>query len=150
AGDELIVFPSAHHGDPRYGIGWHYVAGGTCHSGRNEVEASAVVDAAIRHLSTPSFRSLGIAAMNIKQAELIEELLDSRIAKERPDLIDRLDKARGGAEPLFIKNLENVQGDERDVMLISTTYGPDTPGGKVPQRFGPINRDTGWRRLNVL
>ena len=88
--------------------------------------------------------------MNVKQAELIEELLERRIAAERPDLVDRLERGRRGAEPLFVKNLENVQGDERDVMLISMTYGPETPGGKVAQRFGPINRETGWRRLNVL
>ena len=88
--------------------------------------------------------------MNVKQAELIEELLDRRVAAERPDLVDRLEHSRRGAEPFFVKNLENVQGDERDVMLISMTYGPETPGGKVTQQFGPINRETGWRRLNVL
>lgn len=53
-------------------------------------------------------------------------------------------------EPFFIKNLENVQGDERDVIFISTVYGPDQETGKVAQRFGPINSDTGHRRLNVL
>jgi len=54
-------------------------------------------------------------------------------------------------EPLFIKNLENVQGDERDVIIISMTYGPDTAGAaSMHQRFGPINSDAGWRRLNVL
>ena len=51
---------------------------------------------------------------------------------------------------MFIKNLENVQGDERDVIFVSMTYGPQEPGGKVFQRFGPINSDMGWRRLNVL
>ena len=51
---------------------------------------------------------------------------------------------------MFIKNLENVQGDERDVIFVSMTYGPQTPGGRVFQRFGPINSDVGWRRLNVL
>lgn len=49
-----------------------------------------------------------------------------------------------------MKNLENVQGDERDVIFISFTYGPSEHGGKVYQRFGPINSDVGWRRLNVL
>jgi hypothetical protein len=55
----------------------------------------------------------------------------------------------GGAEPLFIKNLENVQGDERDVIFISATYGPDAKGNQY-QRFGPINGPNGHRRLNVL
>ena len=53
-------------------------------------------------------------------------------------------------EPIFIKNLENVQGDERDVIVISMTYGPSQIAGKVFQRFGPINQSSGWRRLNVL
>ena len=53
-------------------------------------------------------------------------------------------------EPLFVKNLENVQGDERDLIFISMTYGPQEPGGNVYQRFGPINSEVGWRRLNVL
>src|SRR5690606_24201535 len=53
-------------------------------------------------------------------------------------------------EPVFVKNLENVQGDERDVIVISMTYGPSQVGGKVFQRFGPINQSSGWRRLNVL
>ena len=52
---------------------------------------------------------------------------------------------------MFIKNLENVQGDERDVIFISFTYGPQEKGSSsVPQRFGPINGPSGWRRLNVL
>lgn len=149
-GDELIVFPSAHGKDPRFGIGWHHLPKATCRAGKNEVEANAVVDAVIAHLSAASARSLGVAAMNVKQAELIEELLEQRIAAERPDLVDRLEGSRQGAEPFFVKNLENVQGDERDVMLISMTYGPEALDGRVPQRFGPINRETGWRRLNVL
>jgi very-short-patch-repair endonuclease len=53
-------------------------------------------------------------------------------------------------EEFFVKNLENVQGDERDIIVISTVYGPETPGGPVHQRFGPINSNVGHRRLNVL
>lgn len=55
-----------------------------------------------------------------------------------------------GLESFFIKNLENVQGDERDVIFVSVTYGPPAPGVAVPQRFGPINGPSGHRRLNVL
>jgi very-short-patch-repair endonuclease len=51
---------------------------------------------------------------------------------------------------MFVKNLENLQGDERDVIFISYTYGPDQPSGRVMQRFGPITHEFGWRRLNVL
>ncbi len=65
-------------------------------------------------------------------------------------LEEKIKKTEETEEPFFIKNLENVQGDERDVVFISTTYGPDSETGQVYQRFGPINRDTGWRRLNVI
>ena len=59
------------------------------------------------------------------------------------------ERINGGSEPLFIKNLENVQGDERDVVFISGTYGPDAKGNQY-KRFGPINGPNGHRRLNVL
>ncbi|ULT24232.1 AAA domain-containing protein [Sphingobacterium sp. E70] len=62
-----------------------------------------------------------------------------------PDLEET---ALQGDEPIFIKNLENVQGDERDFILFSIGYGPDEDG-KVSMNFGPLNRDGGWRRLNV-
>ena len=61
-----------------------------------------------------------------------------------------LDRDADRHESLFVKNLENVQGDERDVIFISMTYGPPEPSARVFQRFGPINSDVGWRRLNVL
>ena len=59
------------------------------------------------------------------------------------------EKMNSGSEPFFVKNLENVQGDERDVIFISATYGPDARGNQY-QRFGPINGANGHRRLNVL
>jgi very-short-patch-repair endonuclease len=58
--------------------------------------------------------------------------------------------AEQNEEPLFVRNLENIQGDERDIMILSCTYGPHTPGGTPTQRFGPLNRDGGERRFNVL
>jgi very-short-patch-repair endonuclease len=86
--------------------------------------------------------------MNRKQQELIEELFD-RETKARPELAAALESFKPAA-PLIIRNLENIQGDERDVVIISFTYGPDVTTGKVAQRFGPILRAGGWRRLNVL
>jgi very-short-patch-repair endonuclease len=73
-----------------------------------------------------------------------------QLEKEDPLLQDALDRNKQSNYPLFIKNLENVQGDERDVIMISMTYGPETVGGRTMQRFGPINQEVGWRRLNVL
>ena len=77
---------------------------------------------------------------------MIDDLLDKRLMDE-PELAKLKDDL---PEPLFIKNLENVQGDERDVIIISTTYGPKPNTSIVQQRFGPIGYENGWRRLNVL
>jgi superfamily I DNA and/or RNA helicase len=92
--------------------------------------------------------SLGIVTLNFEQRELVEELLDKRL-REDPAAIAYQEKMMAGSDALFVKNLENVQGDERDVIFISTTYGPDARGNQY-QRFGPINGPSGHRRLNVL
>lgn len=88
--------------------------------------------------------------MNTKQRDHIEATLEA-LKNSDAAFADALIRDSKKEEPLFIKNLENVQGDERDVILISFTYGPQSHGStEVPQRFGPINSDQGWRRLNVL
>jgi very-short-patch-repair endonuclease len=87
--------------------------------------------------------------MNAKQRDLIEELLEKE-AKTDVALAEAWEENRLEGEPLFIKNLENVQGDEREIIIISCTYGRNEPGGRVLQRFGPINSAEGGRRLNVL
>lgn len=87
--------------------------------------------------------------MNAEQCLHIESAVES-IAKDDIKFRKPLEEDSSKQEPLFVKNLENVQGDERDVIFISMTYGPQEPGGRVFQRFGPINSETGWRRLNVL
>ncbi|WP_227006388.1 DUF3320 domain-containing protein [Rufibacter latericius] len=113
---------------------------------QNEAEAKAIVEEIIQRLSHPLLakRSIGIVTFSVVQQNLIEDLL-TEVFKTRPDL-ERI--AVETEEPLFIKNLENVQGDERDVILFSVGYGPDKDG-KVSLNFGPINREGGWRRLNV-
>ena len=93
------------------------------------------------------FRSLGIVAMNNAQKECIEQCLEKYANSLEIHLDELINRPNEG---LFIKNLENVQGDERDVIFISFTYGKDKDSGKVMQRFGPINQEKGWRRLNVL
>jgi transcription elongation GreA/GreB family factor/very-short-patch-repair endonuclease len=87
---------------------------------------------------------VGVVTFNLQQRALIESLLRDT---EDPRIIKALDE---DPEGLFVKNLENVQGDERDVIFIGTVYGPETAGGRVMQRFGPINGLAGRRRLNVL
>lgn len=113
---------------------------------QNKAEAKAIVDEIIFRLSDPVLtkRSIGVVTFSSVQQILVEDLL-TEVFASRPDL-ERL--ALNSDEPLFIKNLENVQGDERDVILFSVCYGPDQEG-KVSLNFGPINREGGWRRLNV-
>lgn len=89
-------------------------------------------------------------AMNAAQQECIQDLIDQ--ARRNDGAVERafgLLESRPD-EPLFIRNLENVQGDERDIVIISYTYAPREPGGALFQRFGPLNTEGGERRFNVL
>lgn len=146
--NDLIVFPSPKGSSREYGVHSSYIDAPTYRAGRNLAEARVVVENIINQLRANPDTTLGVAAFNKRQAEEIQLLLD-KAAREDPS-IDELITNLDGEEPFFIKNLENVQGDERDVIFISTTYGPERTGGPVHQRFGPINSDTGWRRLNVI
>ena len=112
----------------------------------NRAEAEAVVAEIVRRLSDDELakRSIGVVAFSIVQQNLIEDVLMEELAAH-PDLEA---KAFQCEEPIFIKNLENVQGDERDVILFSVGYGPDKDGN-VSMNFGPLNNRGGERRLNV-
>lgn len=112
-------------------------------------EARRLVDAVFEHMIKRPDESLGVVTLNQTQRDLIEELLHSKIKTfvEGADFMDRWE-AKGW--PFFVKNLENVQGDERDVIFISTTFGKAPGTDKIRQNFGPISRADGWRRLNVL
>ena len=100
----------------------------------------------VRRLRDPvlSSMSIGVVTFSLPQQNLIEDLLSAEFAAD--PALDELNSR--SAEPVFVKNLENVQGDERDVILFSVCYGPDKTG-QVTLNFGPLNRDGGWRRLNV-
>lgn len=115
-------------------------------SRQNRQEAEAVIKEIERRLSDSTLRkkSIGVVTFSSVQQTLIEDLL-SDLFIFRPDL-ETL--ALECDEPLFIKNLENVQGDERDIILFSVGYGPDAQG-KISMNFGPLNRIGGERRLNV-
>ena len=119
----------------------------------NRTEALRVVQLVDDLLSQKNPPSIGIACFNIRQRDLIIDLLDDK-AVDDDDFATRLATSRarvgeGSFEGLFVKNLENVQGDERDHIIISTTYGPTTEG-RFFRRFGPLGRAGGGRRLNVL
>jgi hypothetical protein len=149
--NKLVVFPSADEDNPRMGVALTH-SGGIYKAGLNTVEAQSVVDSALEFMRSDPTRSLGVVAVNKAQAEFINERLQYEIARDKTasDYVDRWLHERDGLEEFFVKNLENVQGDERDVIFVSTVYGPPSEGGKVAQHFGPIAGPTGKRRLNVL
>lgn len=148
-GDDLVVFPSPSVNSENLGITYEFVPDASCRKGRNLAEARVVAQRAIEFMESGTSNSLGVVAINSAQQMLIEEEF-YRLLKSSPLAEVYLERRSRGAERFFIKNLENVQGDERDVIMISFTYGPDPQSGKVMNRFGPITYDTGWRRLNVL
>ncbi|MBR1798106.1 MAG: DUF4011 domain-containing protein [Clostridiales bacterium] len=143
---KLYTFPSA---DDVVSRATLVKCNGIFDSGRtrtNPVEAQAVVNELVSRSrdSKLSGYTYGVVTFNIQQQNLIEDLIDEVCRTD-----SEFEKwAYGGEEAIFIKNLENVQGDERDVILFSVGYGPDAEG-KVSMNFGPLNKDGGWRRLNV-
>ena len=113
----------------------------------NRAEAEAIVSAIVSHFSDDALRrfTMGVVTFNQTQQRLIEKLLDEELRKD-PRLKSHIQEH--GTERLFIKNLENVQGDERDFILFSVTYGRDA-AGRMPMNFGPLIQEGGERRLNV-
>jgi very-short-patch-repair endonuclease len=149
-GNELITFPAPI--NPDCGVrlirpDGFYARGKARH---NEGEAKAIVAEIVSRLTHNDVnvrqQSLGVVTFNTEQQSLIENLLDDARAKH-PE-IEWAFSAEHTLEPVFVKNLETVQGDERDVILFSITYGPDQ-SGHVTMNFGPLNRTGGERRLNV-
>ncbi len=115
----------------------------------NPIEAQAVVAEVVRRLRDPELSqlSLGIVTLNLEQQRLVEDLLDQE--RRTDGDLERFFGDSAG-EPVFVKNLETVQGDQRDVILLSVGYGPTEPGApRISMNFGPLNRQGGERRLNV-
>ena len=111
-----------------------------------------MADAVIEFMSREPDKSLGAVVMNKAQADLLQSEIDYRIASsiKAQHYESRWAGQKNGLEKFFVKNLENVQGDERDVMFVGTVYGPESEGKVTRQYFGPINQAAGRRRLNVL
>ncbi len=149
-GRRLITFPAAQPGSfsiDRIRVQGHFQA--NC----NPSEAQRIAEEAVRfmqeHADFEKPPTIGLVAMNGPQTELIKEEL--RLLETGDEAVERYrEKVENLGEPLFVKNLENVQGDERDFILISMTYGPRPNEKSVLQRFGPITGKQGHRRLNVL
>ena len=145
---ELYTFPSSIEVSDITGIKWHYYE----NTERNEKnalqkEAKMVAKAAIEHAKQFPDRSLAAATFNVKQKRLIEDELNELLKTEK-NCIDFFDDKK--KEPFFVKNLESVQGDERDVIFISMGTFKNQNGILDMRSFGPINREGGERRLNVL
>ena len=145
--DRLIVFPSPKGKDPEYGVRLISVDG-TYEAGLNRAEAETITGAAQEFMQKFPKRSMGIVAMNKPQQELIQKMMDELFATDAEAEAYRV-RWENSLNAFFVKNLENVQGDERDVIFISTVYGKDAAGNFF-QRLGPINGAHGHRRLNVL
>ena len=114
----------------------------------NPIEAHAVAQEVIRHAIATPKRSLGVGAFSVSQQRAIEDEIERLRRTAKDPWVEAFFQAHSH-EPFFVKNLETIQGDERDVILLSVGYGRDQHG-KLAMNFGPLNRDGGWRRLNVL
>ena len=112
----------------------------------NQAEAEAIVKEIKRRYADAELKdqSVGVVTFNVAQQTLIEDMLTAEFQKD----IGFDEWANNSEEKLFVKNLENVQGDERDVILFSIAFGADSEG-KLTMNFGPLNREGGWKRLNV-
>ena len=153
--DTLIVFPNPVINKSSLGVSQVFVDRGIYQQGGiNVIEAERMLEGIIDFMKKHSDRSLGVVVMNVKQRDLLQQLFDHKYADDEviAEYCERWETKNKGLEKFFIKNIENVQGDERDAIFIGTVYGPLQEGGTVPQRFGPINRsdESGKRRLNVL
>lgn len=147
--DKLASLPSPG-GDHNTGVSWRRVDGrydrGTRASRTNQVEAEAIVAEISRLLADPrtASRSVGVITFNVQQRDLLLNLVE-----ENTDTRIQAALARDDGEALFVKNLENVQGDERDVILFSLAFSIDPKTGQLPLNFGPLSNQGGERRLNV-
>jgi very-short-patch-repair endonuclease len=149
--NKLFIVPSPETGQAHMGLRFHFIENGVFESGSsrtNQVEATVVARAIIDHARVNPGLSLGVVAFSVGQRRAIQDQLEL-LRRGLPPEQEAFFQAHP-AEPFFIKNLENVQGDERDVIFISVGYGPTAPGLKPPMRFGPVSMDGGERRINVL
>ena len=147
--NNLVVFPSPDAGREENGLRFHHLPDSVYDRGgsrTNQEEARAVVDAVMQHAVQNPDLSLGVAAFSQAQAHAIDDQLETR--RRQDDSAEEFFSSHP-EEPFFVKNLENVQGDERDVIFISVSYGRDATG-QVSHNFGPLNNQGGGRRLNVL
>lgn len=147
--DKLFVIPSPGDPAPGQGLMFHYVEDGIFDRGKsatNRIEAKSVAEAVMDHALRFPNKTLGVGAFSVAQRDAILDELEL-LRRADPSLEHFF--VTSSAEPFFVKNLENIQGDERDVILISVGYAKDA-NGYMGMNFGPLSSDGGERRLNVL
>lgn len=149
--NKLYVFPSPMKNSESLGLKFKYRPNTIYLRGKgqsyNQKEAEAVIDYAFECVRKYGRnKSIGIGTFSAKQSKIIEDVLDTKL-RDNPELEQYF--VESGKDGFFIKNLENIQGDERDIILISIGYGKDQDG-KFSLNFGPLNKEGGERRLNVL
>lgn len=146
--NQLISFPSPINQSQDFGVHFELIQDGYYERGSrfNRKEAARVAEAILEHYSSSSNLSLGVIAFSEAQQFAIEREL-AKLLKKYPDL-DQSFLDEDQPNSLFIKNLENVQGDERDIIFFSIGYARDRKG-VLSHNFGPLNREGGHRRLNV-
>lgn len=143
--DSLITFPGYGHSRPIEHVVVPQVVGRNQDTDSMAAEADHVAAEVMRHAREHPKQSLGVITMGIKHANRVQMALDERL-RQTPELAGFFDDKR--SEPFFIKNLERVQGDERDVIFLSVGYGKDSTG-RLLYHFGPLLQTGGERRLNV-
>lgn len=143
----LQVFPGPPDGRPGFGVGVRRVSGvfdgGAKGTRTNELEAQSVVAEIASRLRNDPEASIGVVTFNTQQRDLILDLMEQ---SDAPEVRTSLERA---IEPVFVKNLESVQGDERDVILFSIAFSRNPETGRLSHNFGPLNNSGGERRLNV-
>lgn len=148
----LVTFPSAE--TKQSAVSLHRVQGiyAKGKTQTNAIEAQAVVTEVVTRLNSmlngaPEL-SIGIVTINSLQQRMVEDFMDE--ARRKSPELEHFFIATDSYDPIFVKNLESVQGDERDIIILSLTYGPTESQAKtMSMNFGPLNKQGGERRLNV-
>ncbi len=142
---QLYVIPSPEQSG-ELGVKFHFIEDGRFHKGKNDIEAKRVAEAIMQHAHSRPKWTLGVGAFSVSQRDAIIDELE-KLRKADPSCEVFFDSS--APDPFFVKNLENIQGDERDAIFVSVGYGPGEDG-KVSLNFGPVSSSGGERRLNVL
>ena len=150
--ERLVLFPSPRPRDAQLGLQFEKIPNAyfeTGGSGANPVEAEAIARAVLQHAATHPDRSLGVGAFSLRQQTVILDAIEALRRKNTEAQVEAFFDPEK-PEPFFVKNLENIQGDERDVIFLSVCYAKPSPDKPMAMRLGPLNQEGGERRLNVL